>query len=73
MTKELIISRLKQNDYLMRQLDEEIQAEEIAECYIHYSPHDGYELMKALESNYGWTGTMESCELLDEAIHLIEG
>lgn len=73
MTKELIISRLKQNDYLMRQLDEEAQAEEIAECYINYTPYDGYELMKALEENYGWAGTMEGCELLDEAMHLIEG
>lgn len=72
MKEDLIVSVLKQNDYVMRQLDDESQADEIADCYIQHSPTDAYEFMKSLEESFGWTGSMDNCELLDEVMQLIE-
>lgn len=72
MKGDLIVNVLKQNDYVMRELDDVSQVDEIAECYRRFSPPDAYDFMQAMEANFGWTGSFDNCKFLNKVMQLIE-
>lgn len=68
------LSKLNQDEFIMNNLDDEYQAKQIVDCYLQLkSGADAYDLMRLLEDEYGWNGSLKNCLFLAYVLTVLEG